>query len=241
MLKGFFNVPKAVNEPVKSYAPNSPEKAAVLAAYKQMWNSKIDVPLYIGNEEIRTGNTKNMSAPHDHKHIVGTYHLAEKTHIEQAITSALEAKTKWANLAWEQRAAIFLKAAELIAGPYRAKINAATMIGQSKNVFQAEIDASCELIDFLRYNVEFMTQIYSDQPKSDSSVWNRLEYRPLEGFVYAITPFNFTAIAGNLPTAPALMGNVVVWKPSATQIYSAKVIIDVLKEAGIDINQIDNI
>ncbi|WP_338408855.1 L-glutamate gamma-semialdehyde dehydrogenase [uncultured Flavobacterium sp.] len=233
MLKGFFNVPKAVNEPVKSYAPNSPEKAAVLAAYKQMWNSKIDVPLYIGNEEIRTGNTKNMSAPHDHKHIVGTYHLAEKTHIEQAITSALEAKTKWANLAWEQRAAIFLKAAELIAGPYRAKINAATMIGQSKNVFQAEIDASCELIDFLRYNVEFMTQIYSDQPKSDSSVWNRLEYRPLEGFVYAITPFNFTAIAGNLPTAPALMGNVVVWKPSATQIYSAKVIIDVLKEAGL--------
>ncbi len=233
MLKGFFQVPKAVNEPVKSYKPNSPEKAEVLAAYKTMWNSQIDVPMYIGNEEIRTGNTKNMTAPHDHKHIVGTYHLAEKKHVNQAIASALAAKDQWANLAWEQRAAIFLKAAELIAGPYRAKINAATMIGQSKNIFQAEIDASCELIDFLRYNVEFMTQIYSDQPKSDSSVWNRLEYRPLEGFVYAITPFNFTAIAANLPASAAMMGNVVVWKPSDSQVFSAKVIIDVFKEAGV--------
>ncbi|WP_310558686.1 L-glutamate gamma-semialdehyde dehydrogenase [Flavobacterium sp.] len=233
MLKGFFNVPKAVNEPVKSYTPNSPEKAAVLAAYKTMWNSKIDVPLYIGSEEIRTGNTKNMTAPHDHKHVVGTYHLAEKSHIEKAIANALEAKTKWANMAWEQRAAIFLKAAELIAGPYRAKINAATMIAQSKNIFQAEIDASCELIDFLRYNVEFMTQIYSDQPKSTSDVWNRLEYRPLEGFVYAITPFNFTAIAANLPASAAMMGNVVIWKPSDSQVFSAKIIIDVFKEAGV--------
>ena len=233
MLKGFFNVPKAVNEPVKSYAPNSPEKAAVLAAYKTMWNSKIDVPLYIGSEEIRTGNTRNMTAPHDHKHIVGTYHLAEKSHIEKAIANALEAKTKWANMAWEQRAAIFLKAAELIAGPYRAKINAATMIAQSKNIFQAEIDASCELIDFLRFNVEFMTQIYSDQPKSNSDVWNRLEYRPLEGFVYAITPFNFTAIAANLPASAAMMGNVVIWKPSDSQVFSAKIIIDVFKEAGV--------
>jgi 1-pyrroline-5-carboxylate dehydrogenase len=233
MLKGFFNVPKAVNEPVKSYAPNSPEKAAVLAAYKIMWNSKIDVPLYIGSEEIRTGNTRNMTAPHNHKHVVGTYHLAEKSHIEKAIANALEAKTKWANMAWEQRAAIFLKAAELIAGPYRAKINAATMIAQSKNIFQAEIDASCELIDFLRYNVEFMTQIYSDQPKSTSDVWNRLEYRPLEGFVYAITPFNFTAIAANLPASAAMMGNVVIWKPSDSQVFSAKIIIDVFKEAGV--------
>ncbi len=233
MLKGFFNAPKAVNEPVKSYAPNSPEKAAVLAAYKTMWNSTIDVPLYIGSEEIRTGNTRNMTAPHDHKHIVGTYHLAEKSHIEKAIDNCLEAKTKWANMAWEQRAAIFLKAAELIAGPYRAKINAATMIAQSKNIFQAEIDASCELIDFLRYNVEFMTQIYSDQPKSTSDVWNRLEYRPLEGFVYAITPFNFTAIAANLPASAAMMGNVVVWKPSDSQVFSAKIIIDVFKEAGV--------
>ena len=233
MLKGFFNVPKAVNEPVKSYAPNSPEKAAVLAAYKTMWNTTIDVPLYIGSEEIRTGNTRNMTAPHDHKHVVGTYHLAEKAHIEKAIANALEAKTKWANMAWEQRAAIFLKAAELIAGPYRAKINAATMIAQSKNIFQAEIDASCELIDFLRFNVEFMTQIYSDQPKSNSDVWNRLEYRPLEGFVYAITPFNFTAIAANLPASAAMMGNVVIWKPSDSQVFSAKIIIDVFKEAGV--------
>ena len=233
MLKGFFHVPKAVNEPVKSYAPNSPEKAAVLAAYKKMWNETIDVPNYIGNEEIRTGNTRNMTAPHDHQHVVGTYHLAEKVHIEKAITSALEARKKWANMAWEQRAAIFLKAAELIAGPYRARINAATMIAQSKTIFQAEIDASCELIDFLRYNVEFMTQIYNDQPKSISDVWNRVEYRPLEGFVYAITPFNFTAIAANLPASAALMGNVVVWKPSDSQVFSAKIIIDVFKEAGV--------
>ena len=233
MVKGFFHVPKAVNEPVKSYAPNSPEKLAVLAAYKEMWNSKIDVPLYIGSEKIRTGNTRNISAPHDHKHIVGTYHLAEKSHIEKAIANALESKKIWANMAWEQRAAIFLKAAELIAGPYRARINAATMIAQSKNVFQAEIDASCELIDFLRYNVEFMTQIYNDQPKSDSTVWNRLEYRPLEGFVYAITPFNFTAIAANLPASAAMMGNVVIWKPSDSQVFSAKIIIDVFKEAGV--------
>ena len=233
MLKGFFNVPKAVNEPVKGYAPNSPEKAAVLSAYKEMWNTKIDVPLYIGSEEIRTGNTKNMTAPHDHQHIVGTYHLAEKGHIQKAIANALQSRTAWANMAWEQRAAIFLKAAELIAGPYRAKINAATMIGQSKNIHQAEIDAACELIDFLRFNVEFMTQIYADQPKSASDMWNRLEYRPLEGFVYAITPFNFTAIAANLPASAAMMGNVVVWKPSDSQVFSAKVIIDVFKEAGV--------
>ncbi|OOB83131.1 1-pyrroline-5-carboxylate dehydrogenase [Flavobacterium columnare] len=233
MLKGFFNVPKAVNEPVKSYAPNSPERAAVLAAYQEMWNSKVDVPLYIGSEEIRTGNTRNMTPPHDHQHVVGTYHLAEKEHVQKAITNALESRTKWANMAWEQRAAIFLKAAELIAGPYRAKINAATMIAQSKTIHQAEIDAACELIDFLRYNVEFMVQIYKDQPASDSSVWNRVEYRPLEGFVYAITPFNFTAIAANLPASAALMGNVVVWKPSDSQVFSAKIIIDVFKEAGV--------
>ena len=233
MLKGFFHVPKAVNEPVKGYAPNSPEKAAVQAAYTKMWNSKIDVPLYIGSEEIRTGNTKNMTAPHDHKHIVGTYHLAEKSHVEKAIANVLESKTAWANMAWEQRAAIFLKAAELIAGPYRARINAATMIAQSKNIHQAEIDASCELIDFLRFNVEFMTQIYNDQPKSNSDMWNRLEYRPLEGFVYAITPFNFTAIAGNLPASAAMMGNVVIWKPSDSQVFSAQIIIEVFKEAGV--------
>ena len=233
MLKGFFNIPKAVNEPVKGYAPNSPEKTRVLEAYKAMWNSKIDVPLYIGSEEIFTGNTKNMSAPHDHQHVVGTYHLAEKSHVEKAIANALESRTKWANMAWEQRAAIFLKAAELIAGPYRAKINAATMIAQSKTIHQAEIDASCELIDFLRFNVEFMTQIYQDQPASNSDMWNRVEYRPLEGFVYAVTPFNFTAIAANLPASAALMGNVVVWKPSDSQVFSAKIIIDVFREAGV--------
>src|SRR6478672_2315755 len=233
MPKGFFHVPKAVNEPVKSYAPNTPERAAVQLAYAKMWNEKIDVPNYIASEEIRTGKTKNMTAPHDHQHVVGAYHLAEKKHIETAITTALEARTKWAAMPWEHRAGIFLKAAELIAGPYRARINAATMIAQSKTIFQAEIDASCELIDFLRYNVEFMTQIYNDQPKSNSDVWNKVEYRPLEGFVYAITPFNFTAIAGNLPSSAALMGNVVVWKPAATQVYSANVIMQVFKEAGL--------
>jgi 1-pyrroline-5-carboxylate dehydrogenase len=233
MSKGFFHVPKAVNEPVKSYAPNSPEKAAVLAAYKKMWNETIDVPMYIGSEQVRTGKTLNMSAPHDHQHVVGTYHVAEKKHIDAAIEAALEARKDWSQMPWEHRAAIFLKAAELIAGPYRAKINAATMIAQSKTIFQAEIDASCELIDFLRYNVEFMTQIYNDQPKSISDIWNRVEYRPLEGFVYAITPFNFTAIAANLPASAALMGNTVVWKPSDSQVFSAKVIIDVFKEAGV--------
>ena len=233
MLKGFFNVPKAVNEPVKSYAPGSPEKEAVLAEYKKMWKEQIEVPMYIGNQQVATGNTRNMTAPHDHQHVVGTYHMAEKKHIELAIAEALKAKKNWEDLPWEHRAAIFLKAAELIAGPYRARINAATMIAQSKTIFQAEIDAACELIDFLRYNVEFMSQIYADQPKSDSGVWNRVEYRPLEGFIYAITPFNFTAIAANLPASAAMMGNVVVWKPSDSQVYSAKVIIDVFREAGL--------
>ncbi|WP_445455640.1 L-glutamate gamma-semialdehyde dehydrogenase [Flavobacterium sp. HNIBRBA15423] len=233
MLKGFFNVPKAVNEPVKSYAVGSKERELVASTYKEMWNSKIEVPLYIGDQEIKTGNTRNMSAPHDHKHIVGTYHLAEKSHITQAIDNALETRKKWASMSWENRAAIFLKAAELIAGPYRAKINAATMIAQSKTIHQAEIDAACELIDFLRFNVEYMTQIYSEQPGSDSSTWNRLEHRPLEGFVYAVTPFNFTAIAANLPASAAMMGNVVVWKPSDSQVFSAKIIIDVFKEAGL--------
>lgn len=233
MSKGFFNVPKAVNEPVKSYAPGTPEREQVLAAYKKMWNETVDVPLYIGKEEIRTGNTRNLTAPHDHQHVVGTYHLAEKEHVEKAITTALEARKKWANLSWESRAAIFMKAAELVAGPYRARINAATMIAQSKTVHQAEIDSACELTDFLRFNVEYMTQIYKEQPISDSSVWNRVEHRPLEGFVYAITPFNFTAIAANLPASAAMMGNVVIWKPSDSQIFSAKVIIDIFKEAGV--------
>ncbi|PTX63554.1 delta-1-pyrroline-5-carboxylate dehydrogenase [Kordia periserrulae] len=233
MGKGFFQVPTAINEPVKSYAPGSPERAAVIAQYEAYFNGNVDVPMYIGSETVTTGNTNNMTPPHDHQHVVGTYHLAEKKHVTQAIEAALEARKKWAQLTWEQRAAIFLKAAELIAGPYRAKINAATMIAQSKTVHQAEIDAACELIDFLRFNVEFMSQIYEEQPDSAEGIWNRVEYRPLEGFVYAITPFNFTAIAGNLPASAAMMGNTVVWKPSDSQIFSAKVIVDVFKEAGV--------
>ena len=233
MGKGFFQVPTAYNEPVKSYAPGSPEREEVLAQYKQYFEGHIEVPLYIGSYEILTEKKAPMSPPHDHKHIVGHYHLAEKSHVESAISAALEAREKWANLAWEQRAAIFLKAAELIAGPYRAKINAATMIAQSKTIHQAEIDSACELIDFLRFNVEYMAQIYAEQPDSSDAIWNRVEYRPLEGFVYAITPFNFTAISGNLPASAAMMGNVVVWKPSDSQVFSAKVIVDVFKEAGL--------
>jgi 1-pyrroline-5-carboxylate dehydrogenase len=233
MGKGFFNVPVAINEPVKSYAPGSPERDDVLQAYKKMFNETIDVPMYINGKDVTTGNTKTMSAPHDHQHVVGTYHLAEKSNIDDAIATALEDRKEWSQLPWEQRAGIFLKAAELIAGPYRAKINAATMIAQSKTVHQAEIDAACELIDFLRFNVQFMTDIYHEQPDSTSEAWNRLEYRPLEGFVYAVTPFNFTAIAGNLPACMAMMGNVVVWKPSDSQIFSAKIIMDVFREAGV--------
>ena len=233
MGKGFFNVPIAVNEPVKSYAPGSPEREAVAEAYKTMFNSKTEVPMYINGKDVKTGNTRTMSPPHDHKHIVGEYHLAEQSHVNEAIATALEARKTWSQLPWEQRAGIFLKAAELIAGPYRAKINAATMIAQSKTVHQAEIDAACELIDFLRFNVQFMTDIYHEQPESTSGAWNRLEYRPLEGFTYAVTPFNFTAIAANLPACMAMMGNVVVWKPSDSQILSAKVIMDIFREAGV--------
>ncbi len=233
MGKGFFQVPTAINEPIKGYSPGSPERKEVLAQYKAFYNGNEDIPFYIGNQEIKTGNTRPISPPHDHKHIVGQYHIADKEHITQAIANALASRSAWADLTWEQRAAIFLKAAELIAGPYRAKINAATMIAQSKTIHQAEIDAACELIDFLRFNVEYMSQIYEEQPDSAEGIWNRVEYRPLEGFVYAITPFNFTAIAGNLPASAAMMGNVVVWKPSDSQIFSAKVIVDVFKEAGL--------
>lgn len=233
MGKGFFKVPTAINEPIKGYAPGSIERENVLKQYKAYFDGSVDVPMYIGNEEIRTGHTKPMSPPHDHKHQVGQYHIAEKKHITKAIDNALASRQAWATLAWEQRAAIFLKAAELIAGPYRAKINASTMIAQSKTIHQAEIDAACELIDFLRFNVAYMSQIYQEQPASAEGIWNRVEYRPLEGFVYAITPFNFTAIAGNLPASAAMMGNVVVWKPSDSQIFSAKVIVDIFKEAGV--------
>lgn len=233
MGNGFFEVPLAVNEPIKGYAPGSPERKEVLETYKKMYNSKVDVPLFINGKEIRTGDTSTMSPPHDHKHVLGTFHNATREHIEEAVAGALEARKRWVRMPWQQRAGIFLRAAELIAGPYRARLNAATMLGQSKNIHQAEIDSACEIIDFLRYNVQFMTEIYAEQPESTSDAWNRLEYRPLEGFVYAITPFNFTAIAGNLPASAALMGNVVVWKPSSTQIYSAKVLMDIFREAGV--------
>ena len=233
MSTGFFKVPKAKNEPVKSYAPNSPERKLVLEQYKNMYNSYTKVPMYIDGIDVQSKNSKPINPPHDHKKVVGEYYLAEKKHVKDAIESSLNAKAKWESMSWENRSAIFLRAAELIAGPYRHIINAATMIGQSKTVHQAEIDAACELIDFLRFNVEYVTHIYENQPDSDSDAWNRIEYRPLEGFVYAVTPFNFTAIAANLPACMAMLGNVVVWKPSDSQIYSSKVIIDIFKEAGL--------
>ena len=233
MARGFFNVPKVVNEPVKEYAPGSPERAEVLATYKEMFYSNMDVPMHINGEEVRTGNTKNITPPHDHQHVVGHYHTANKSHVDAAISTALAAREAWSNVSWTERATIFLKAAELLAGPYRAKMNAATMIAQSKNVYQAEIDAACEMIDFFRFNVQYMTDIFKDQPASAPGIWNRVEYRPLEGFVYAISPFNFTSIAANLPAAAALMGNVVVWKPSDHQAYSAQVIVEMFKEAGL--------
>ena len=233
MNNSIVNVPNPVNEPIKEYKPGSPEKESVLGTYKRLKDSKTDVKMWIGGKFIESSQTSNMSPPHDHKHILGKYYLAEKKHVELAIKSALDAKDKWANMKWEERAAIFLKAAELVAGPYRDRINAATMLAQSKTIFQAEIDAACELVDFLKFNVYSMQHIYSQQPKSDPGVWNRLGYRPLEGFVYAITPFNFTAISGNLPGSAAMMGNTVVWKPSDHQIFSAKIVIDVFREAGL--------
>ena len=234
MLKGFFNVPAPVNEPVKSYAPGSPERKELQQALKDARATQIDIPMYIGSEEVRTGKTRPMSPPHDHQHILGHFHEGDASHVEQAINAALGAKYAWENMAWEHRAAIFLKAADLLAGPYRAKINSATMLAQSKNAMQAEIDAACEFIDFLRFNVKYMTEIYAQQPPiSGNGVWNRLEQRPLEGFVFALTPFNFTAIAGNLPTSAAMMGNTIVWKPAYTQIYSANVLMEVFKEAGV--------
>lgn len=233
MLKGFFNVPQPVNEPVLNYGPRSVERAALKAALQEARAQQLDIPMYIGSEEVRTGKTLEIRPPHDHKHLLATYHEGDASHVHAAIEAALNAKAEWENTPWEQRAAIFLKAADLLAGPYRAKINAATMLGQSKNAYQAEIDAACELIDFLRFNVHYMTEIYAQQPQSGKGVWNRVEYRALEGFVFAITPFNFTAIAGNLSASVAMMGNVVVWKPAPTQIYAANVVMQVFLEAGV--------
>lgn len=233
MAKGFFNVPYPKNEPVLSYAPGSPERGALEKALKEARKQELDIPMFIGGEEVRTGNTKRLSPPHDHKHVLGYFHEGDRSHVEQAIESALAARELWANLDWEHRAGIFLRAAELIAGPYRYAINAATMLGQSKNAYQAEIDSACELIDFLRFNVYFMSELYKEQPVSSPGMWNRMEYRPLEGFTFALTPFNFTAIAGNLPTSMALMGNTVVWKPADTQVYAAQLIMRILREAGL--------
>ena len=234
MLKGFFNVPTPVNETVLSYAPGSKERALLKAALQEARAKQVDVPMYIGGKEVRTDKKVALRPPHDHQHILGHYSQGDKSHVEAAIKAALAAKADWERLPWEQRAAIFLKAADLIAGPYRYKLNAATMLGQSKNAFQAEIDSACELIDFLRFNVKYMCEIYQQQPPvSPRGTWNRVEQRPLEGFVFALTPFNFTAIAGNLPTSAAMMGNVVVWKPSNTQIYSANVLMEIFREAGL--------
>lgn len=234
MLKGFFNVPAPVNEPVYSYAPGTPERALLKAAIAEARAEQVDIPMYIGSEEVRTSKKGVLTPPHDHKHVLGHYSQGTKQHVKDAINAALAAKEKWENLPWEQRAAIFLKAAELIATKYRYKLNAATMLGQSKSAYQAEIDSACEIIDFLRFNVQYMSEIYQQQPPANSKgVWNRVEQRPLEGFVFALTPFNFTAIAGNLPTCVAMMGNVVVWKPSNAQIYSANVLMQIFKEAGL--------
>lgn len=234
MLKGFFNVPQPVNETILNYGPGSKERALLKEALADARSKTIDIPMYIDGKEVRTDKKVNIYPPHDHQHLLGTYSQGTKEHVSEAINAALKAKSAWENLAWEQRAAIFLKAADLIAGPYRYKLNAATMLGQSKNAFQAEIDAACELIDFLRFNVKYMTEIYQQQPPvSPRGSWNRLEQRALEGFVFALTPFNFTAIAGNLPTSAAMMGNVVVWKPSNTQIYSANVLMEIFREAGL--------
>jgi 1-pyrroline-5-carboxylate dehydrogenase len=233
MQFGDFYYPLPANEPVLSYAPGSPEKKRLKAALAELKAEKIDVPMYIGNEEVRTGRTMPIRPPHDHQFVLGNFHVGEAKHVTKAINAALKAKDKWAAMSWENRANIFLRAADLLAGKYRPYINGTTMLGQSKNAFQAEIDAACELIDFLRFNVHFLSEIYRQQPVSGPGMYNRMEYRPLEGFVFALTPFNFTAIGGNLPTSAAMCGNVVVWKCANTQVYSAQMFMRILKEAGL--------
>jgi len=234
MLKGFFNVPTPTNEPIFGYAPGSKERELLKAALEEARSKQGDIPMYIGGKPVHTDKKGKVTPPHDHQHILAQYSIGDKTHVQQAIDAALAAKEQWENLAWEQRASIFLKVADLISGPYRYKLSAATMLGQSKNAYQAEIDAVCELIDFLRFNVTYLSEIYQQQPPvSPKGVWNRVEQRPLEGFVFALTPFNFTAIAGNLPTSAALMGNVVVWKPADTQVYAANLLMEIFIEAGL--------
>lgn len=233
MSNAFFQVPNPLNEPVLNYAAGSPEKQAVKEALADMMGQQIEIPMYIGGERVYTDHKLPLSPPHEHQHILGYYSRGKGEHVNMAIEAALAAKDAWENTSWEHRASIFLKAADLISGPYRAKLNAATMLAQSKNVYQAEIDAVAELIDFLRFNAHYMQEIYRDQPTSSKGIWNRVEYRALEGFVFCITPFNFTAISGNLPTAAAMMGNVCIWKPADSQIYSARMVMEILREAGL--------
>jgi 1-pyrroline-5-carboxylate dehydrogenase len=234
MANAFFNVPTPVNEPVRAYIPGSKEHTDLINKYKELYNqAQIEVPMYIGGKEVTSDDKRPMTPPHDHQKVLGYYYQGNAKNVEQAIEAAMNAREAWANTPWEQRAAVFLRAAELLAGPFRDKMNAATMLAQSKNVYQAEIDAACEMIDFFRFNVQYMTDIYKDQPISSSGVWNRMEYRPLEGFVFALSPFNFTSICANLSASPAMMGNVVVWKPAASQVYSAAVIMELFKAAGL--------
>ena len=234
MSNALFQVPVAVNEPVRPYIPGTSEHKNLISKYKEMYDqSPIDVPMHIGGKEVRTSNKMPMSPPHDHKKVLGHFNYGDASHVNQAIDAALAAREEWANLPWEQRASIFLKAADLLAGPFRDKVNASTMLAQSKNVMQAEIDAACELIDFFKFNVQYVTEIYKQQPESLPGMWNRLEYRPLEGFVFAISPFNFTSICANLCAAPAMMGNVIVWKPAESQMYSAQVLMELFKAAGV--------
>jgi 1-pyrroline-5-carboxylate dehydrogenase len=233
MATGFYHPPLAKNEPIRSYAPGSPERTELKAMIDKLRKEEADIPMYIGNQQVRTGKKHSIHPPHDLKHTLGHYHFGDKTHVKQAIDAALAAKKEWAALPWEQRAAIFLKAADLLAGPYRARMNAATMLCQSKSAYQAEIDAVCEMADFFRFNVQYMAELYKQQPESPALTWNRMEHRPLEGFVFALTPFNFTSIAANLPAAPAMLGNTVVWKPANSQIYSAQVVMELFLEAGV--------
>jgi 1-pyrroline-5-carboxylate dehydrogenase len=233
MTKAIFKLPPIKNEPIKSYAPGSDEKKELKAKLAEFRKGGLDIPMVIDGKEVRTDKLHDIRPPHNHQHLLGHYHQGGKEHVQMAIDAALKAKPAWGNMNWESRAAIFLKAADLIAGPYRQSINAATMLGQSKNAFQSEIDAACELVDFYRFNVRNMYDLYAMQPNSSAGIWNRMVWRPIEGFIFALSPFNFTAIAGNLPGAPALMGNTVVWKPSKTAIYSAHLIMQILQEAGL--------
>ena len=233
MPKGVYKLPNITNEPIKSYAPGSPERAALKEKLNEIHNQVVDIPMIIGGKEIRTDKLADIRPPHDHQHLLGHYHQGDASHVQLAIDAAMKAKPAWEKMNWESRAAIFLKAAELISGPYRQILNAVTMLGQSKNAFQAEIDCVCELADFYRFNVKNMYDLYHMQPNSSAGIWDRTVWRPLEGFVFALTPFNFTSIAGNLPGAPALMGNVCVWKPSKTAVYSAYIVMKILQEAGL--------